>query len=118
MSGMWCRSFIRRLFIEDTPAAKNFKGLAWLFLGVANRDSLLYDEDWQKIKKAHPNNFRVDYALSREENNKKGGKMYIQDKVEEYSDEIFSRMEKGAHIYFCGLKGKHSYLASPDLSRG
>lgn len=31
--------------------------------------------------------------------------MYIQDKVEEYADELFSRMEKGAHIYFCGLKG-------------
>jgi hypothetical protein len=31
--------------------------------------------------------------------------MYIQDKVEEYSDEVFDRMEKGAHLYFCGLKG-------------
>ena len=31
--------------------------------------------------------------------------MYIQDKVEEYADEIFDLLEKGAHIYFCGLKG-------------
>lgn len=31
--------------------------------------------------------------------------MYIQDKVEEYADEIFDRLDKGAHIYFCGLKG-------------
>lgn len=99
------RAFIRRLFVEDTPASKNFKGLAWLFLGVANTDSLLYDEDWQKIKEKFPDKFRLDYALSREQSNKKGGKMYIQDKVEEYSDEIFERMEKGAHIYFCGLKG-------------
>ena len=36
--------------------------------------------------------------------NKSGGKMYIQDKVEEYSDEVFQRMDKGAHMYFCGLK--------------
>lgn len=99
------RSFIRRLFVEKTPAGKNFKGLAWLFLGVANKDALLYDEDWQKIKKENPEQFRVDYALSREQKNKSGGKMYIQDKVEEYADEIFQRMEKGAHIYFCGLKG-------------
>jgi hypothetical protein len=28
----------------------------------------------------------VDYALSREQKNKSGGKMYIQDKVEEYAD--------------------------------
>lgn len=27
--------------------------------------------------------FRLDYALSREQQNKKGGKMYIQDKVGE-----------------------------------
>jgi ferredoxin--NADP+ reductase len=31
--------------------------------------------------------------------------MYIQDKVEEYADEIFSKLDSGAHIYFCGLKG-------------
>jgi len=31
--------------------------------------------------------------------------MYIQDKVEEYADEIFAKLEKGAHMYFCGLKG-------------
>ena len=49
--------------------------------------------------------FRLDYALSREQKNKKGGKMYIQDKVEEYADEIFDLLEQGAHIYFCGLKG-------------
>jgi ferredoxin--NADP+ reductase len=99
------RSFIRRLFVEDTPAARAYKGVAWLFLGVANVDALLYDADWQKIKEKYPDNFRLDYALSREQTNKKGGKMYIQDKVEEYADEIFSKLEGGAHIYFCGLKG-------------
>jgi len=99
------RSFLRRLFVEDTPAGRAFKGLAWLFLGVANVDALLYDEDWQKLKEKFPNNFRLDYALSREQTNKAGGKMYIQDKVEEYADEIFARMQGGAHIYFCGLKG-------------
>ena len=31
--------------------------------------------------------------------------MYIQDKVEEYATEVFDRLDKGAHIYFCGLKG-------------
>jgi len=99
------RGFIRRLFTEKTPAGAAYKGQAWLFLGVANTDSLLYDDEWQAAKKAYPSNFRLDYALSREQNNKSGGKMYIQDKVEEYSDEIFAKLEKGAHMYFCGLKG-------------
>ena len=75
------RGFIRRLFTETTPAGEAYKGLAWLFLGVANSDALLYDEEWQAAKSKFPDNFRVDYALSREQKNKKGGKMYIQDKV-------------------------------------
>jgi len=88
-----------------SPFGEVYKGLAWLFLGVANTDALLYDDDWQKIKSEFPDNFRLDYALSREQTNKDGGKMYIQDKVAEYSDEIFTRMDNGAHMYFCGLKG-------------
>jgi len=99
------RGFVRRLFFENTPAAKAYKGQAWLFLGVANSDALLYDDEFQEAKKNFPDNFRLDYALSREQNNKKGGKMYIQDKVEEYADEIFDKLSNGAHIYFCGLKG-------------
>ncbi len=35
----------------------------------------------QAILATYPDQFRVDYALSREQQNKKGGKMYIQDKV-------------------------------------
>merc|ERR1719199_2280784 len=99
------RSFIRRLFFEDTPAAEKYQGLAWLFLGVANSDALLYDDEWQEVLKKYPKNFKLDYALSREATNAKGGKMYIQDKVEEYADDIFNRLSNGAHIYFCGLKG-------------
>lgn len=99
------RGFVRRLFAEDTPAAAVYKGQAWMFLGVANSDALLYDDEFQAAKKSFPDNFRLDYALSREQSNKSGGKMYIQDKVEEYSDEVFTKLEEGAHIYFCGLKG-------------
>lgn len=119
---------------------------------MANKDALLYDDEWQEVLKKYPNNFKVDYALSREEvraclslvegvggvihgcsggmggwvgregvgescmrggppprilnasipnnptttlqTNKKGGKMYIQDKMEEYADDIFDRLAK------------------------
>jgi len=99
------RGFIRRLFVENTPAANAYKGLTWLFLGVANSDAILYDDEWQAVKEKYPDNFRLDYALSREQKNKSGGKMYIQDKMEEYADEIFTKLDNGATIYFCGLKG-------------
>ncbi|EPS58368.1 hypothetical protein M569_16446, partial [Genlisea aurea] len=100
------RAYLRRMFMENVTASSfKFGGLAWLFLGVANGDSLLYDEEFSKYLVDHPANFRYDRALSREHKNKRGGKMYVQDKMEEYSDEILELLEQGAHIYFCGLKG-------------
>lgn len=98
------RGYLRRMFMEAVPTFK-FGGLAWLFLGVANADSLLYDDEFTKYLQDHPQHFRYDKALSREQKNKSGGKMYVQDKIEEYSDEIFKLLDGGAHIYFCGLKG-------------
>lgn len=73
------RSFWRRLFYENVPT--NFKGLFWTFMGVANSDSKLYDDEISELTATHPDQFRIDYALSREQQNQKGGKMYIQDKV-------------------------------------
>eukprot|EP00566_Odontella_aurita_P037782 CAMPEP_0113571838 /NCGR_PEP_ID=MMETSP0015_2-20120614/25773_1 /TAXON_ID=2838 /ORGANISM="Odontella" /LENGTH=333 /DNA_ID=CAMNT_0000474827 /DNA_START=106 /DNA_END=1103 /DNA_ORIENTATION=- /assembly_acc=CAM_ASM_000160 len=48
------RGFIRRLFVENTPAAEVYKGQAWLFLGVANSDALLYDDEFQEAKEKFP----------------------------------------------------------------
>lgn len=98
------RAFLRRCFLEDVPNWR-FTGLAWLFMGCANSASCLYDDELQEILKRHSDQFRLDYALSREQTNKRGGKMYIQDRVEEYKDQIFQLLDEGAHIYFCGLKG-------------
>ncbi|KAJ8513586.1 hypothetical protein OPV22_004020 [Ensete ventricosum] len=98
------RGYLRRMFMEAVPTYK-FGGLAWLFLGVANTDSLLYDDEFSSYLQDYPDNFRYDKSLSREQKNKNGGKMYVQDKIEEYSDEIFKLLDGGAHIYFCGLKG-------------
>lgn len=98
------RAFWRRMFFENVPSYK-FTGLAWLFMGVANSDAKLYDDELQEILATNSDQFRVDYALSREQQNSKGGKMYIQDKIEEYADEVFDLLTSGAHMYFCGLKG-------------
>jgi ferredoxin--NADP+ reductase len=51
------RGYLRRMFMEDVPAFK-FGGLAWLFLGVANTDSLLYDEEFTNYLQQYPENFR------------------------------------------------------------
>lgn len=51
------RAYLRRFFMEDVPSFK-FGGLAWLFLGVANTDSLLYHDEFSKYKEEFPDNFR------------------------------------------------------------
>lgn len=61
---------------------------------------------------------RLDYALSREAKNSKGGKMYIQDKMQEHAEEIFNALDSGAHIYFCGLKGMMPGIQVPSSREG
>ncbi|CAK9311786.1 unnamed protein product, partial [Citrullus colocynthis] len=98
------RGYLHRMFMESVPTFK-FGSLAWLFLGVTDTDSLLYDDEFSKYLKDYPDNFRYNQALSREQKNKSGGKIYVQEKIEEYNDEIFKLLDGGAHIYFCELKG-------------
>ena len=47
------RAFWRRFFLEEIEGYK-FTGLAWLFMGVANSDAKLYDDELQAILKAYP----------------------------------------------------------------
>lgn len=42
-------------------------GLFWMFMGVANSDNKLYDDEMAAIAAAYPDQFRLDYALSREQ---------------------------------------------------
>ena len=47
------RAFWRRQFLEDVPNY-DFIGLSWLFMGVANSDAKLYDDELQQIMKQYP----------------------------------------------------------------
>ncbi len=51
------RAFWRRCFYENVPGYK-FTGLFWVFMGVANSDSKLYDDELQAIavSKTHTHN--------------------------------------------------------------
>ncbi|WP_114992446.1 FAD-binding oxidoreductase [Synechococcus sp. UW179A] len=102
------RTYLRRMF-EATERDKNgwtFRGKAWLFMGAPKTPNLLYDDDFEKYQEEFPDNFRYTKAISREQKNTKGGRMYIQDRVLEHSDEIFSMIEDPkTHVYMCGLRG-------------
>merc|ERR1712039_701637 len=107
------RSYLRLLFHDKAGAAsdgsRKFKGLAWLFMGVPYSKSLLYDDEHTEYKKEYPDQFRFDYAVSREDKNAAGQKMYIQTKMAEYAEELWDMMQSPkTHIYMCGLKGMES----------
>merc|ERR1711972_1273039 len=89
------RSFLRNLF-HDKGTKGQSKGLAWLFLGVPYSNSLLYDEEWKAMKEEFPDQFRYDYAISDE----------MQNKEMEFDESIWPmlKLEK-THVYMCGLKG-------------
>lgn len=58
------------------------------------------------MKEKAPENFRVDYAVSREQTNANGEKMYIQTRMAEYAEELWEMLKKdNTFVYMCGLKG-------------
>ena len=102
------RTYLRRMFepAEREKNGWNFRGKAWLFMGAPTTANLLYDDDFNHYQAQFPDNFRYTKAISREQQNAKGGRMYIQDRVLEHADEIFSMIEDSrTHVYMCGLRG-------------
>lgn len=102
------RAYLRRMF-EPSEREKNgwhFRGKAWLLMGVPTTPNLLYDDDFNRYASEFPENFRYTKAISREQQNANGGRMYIQDRVSENAEEIFSWIENPkTHVYMCGLRG-------------
>ncbi|CAJ1936853.1 unnamed protein product [Cylindrotheca closterium] len=108
------RSFLHRLFVEETVARHQFQGRAWLVLGVPVTGGLLYPQEFAAMQRnavagaagaAGGSSLEVTYAISREMQNQQGGKLYVQDVLAERADDLMERLDNGAHIFFCGLKG-------------
>lgn len=99
------RGFLWKMFFEKHDDYK-FNGLAWLFLGVPTSSSLLYKEEFEKMREIAPDKFRLDFAVSREQTNEKGEKMYIQTRMAQYANELWELLKNdNTFVYMCGLKG-------------
>lgn len=99
------RAFLWRMFKEQHEDYK-FKGLAWLFFGIPYTPNILYQQELEELQQKFPENFRLTYAISREQKNPEGGKMYIQDRIKENADQLWELIQKpNTHTYICGLKG-------------
>jgi len=103
------RAFLWRMFKDGERSLNTdyqFKGLAWLVFGVATSPNVLYKQELEEIQEKYPDNFRLTYAISREQKNPEGGRMYIQHRVAEHAEEMWELMQKpNTHTYMCGLKG-------------
>ena len=101
------RAFLWRMFKEkEQNPDYQFKGLAWLFFGIPYTANILYREQLEELQQQFPENFRLTNAISREQKNPDGGKMYIQDRIKEHADELWQLIQKpNTHTYICGLKG-------------
>ncbi|WP_319418619.1 ferredoxin--NADP reductase [Pleurocapsa sp. FMAR1] len=101
------RAYLWRMFLEgDKNPDYNFKGFSWLFFGIPKTENILYKEQLEEMVEKHSDNFRMDYAISREQKNSEGGRMYIQHRIAEHADELWELIQNPkTHTYICGLKG-------------
>ncbi|HEY9802872.1 MAG TPA: ferredoxin-NADP reductase [Leptolyngbyaceae cyanobacterium] len=103
------RTYLWRMFKDAERAANpeyQFKGFSWLIFGVPTTPNILYKEELEEIQEKYPDNFRLTYAISREQKNPQGGRMYIQDRVAEHADELWALIKnEKTHTYICGLRG-------------
>nr|prf ferredoxin NADP oxidoreductase [Spirulina sp.] len=99
------RAFLWRIFKEQHEDYK-FKGLWALFFGIPYSPNILYQQELEELQEEFPENFRLTLAISREQQNPEGGKMYIQDRIKENADQLWELIQKpNTHTYICGLKG-------------
>ncbi|GCL39255.1 oxidoreductase FAD/NAD(P)-binding domain-containing protein [Sphaerospermopsis reniformis] len=103
------RAYLWRMFKDAERAANpeyQFNGFAWLLFGVPKTANILYWEELEEMQAKYPDNFRLTYAISREQQNAQGGRMYIQDRVAENADELWQLIKnEKTHTYICGLRG-------------
>jgi len=103
------RAYLWRMFKDEEKAANpdyQFNGFAWLIFGIPLTPNILYKQELEELQAKYPDNFRLTYAISREQKNAQGGKMYIQDRVAEQAAELWKLIQQeNTHTYICGLKG-------------
>jgi sulfite reductase (NADPH) flavoprotein alpha-component len=86
-----------RAFLEERQA-KGATGHNWLFFGDQHRASdFLYEEQFTGMVKDGLLT-RLDLAFSRDQ----AEKIYVQDRMQEHSAELWAWLERGAHFYVCG----------------
>ena len=86
-----------RSFIEHRKAV-GASGKNWLFFGDQHfQTDFMYQTEWQRFLKNGPLS-RMDVAFSRDQKNK----VYVQNRMQEQSRDLYAWLEEGANFYVCG----------------
>ncbi len=86
-----------RAFLEERRVS-GARGGNWLFFGDQKRASdFLYREELETLFQ-DGSLTRLDLAFSRDQQEK----IYVQSRMQEHAQELWSWLEKGAHFYVCG----------------
>ncbi|MDF2376007.1 MAG: flavodoxin domain-containing protein [Verrucomicrobiales bacterium] len=86
-----------RAFLEERQVTKA-TGRNWLFFGNPHESTdFFYKEEFDEMAKEGVLT-RIDCAWSRDQKHK----IYVQDKIREFSEEVWKWLEGGAHFYVCG----------------
>lgn len=86
-----------RAFLEEREFSKA-TGRNWLFFGNPHEATdYFYKEEFDAMKESGVLT-RIDCAWSRDQEYK----IYVQDKIREFSEEVWNWLEGGAHFYVCG----------------
>ncbi len=80
------------------------RGFAWLIFGAQTSTDLLYAEEWEHF--ARQPDFRIDYAISREQKTPDGRRMYVQDRMRQLGAPLWNLIAAPeTAVYICGIKG-------------
>ena len=94
------RGMLQRLF----KTQNGFTDELYLFLGVKKKGELMYDQEFQEYEKY--SNFHYLKALSREQKNQEGGRMYVHNLIDYVCEKIRTLIQnRKTLIYICGIKG-------------
>ena len=103
------RAYLWRMFKDREREANpdyQFNGKAWLIFGIPTSENILYKEELEEMQAKYPDNFEITYAISREQKNVEGGRMYIQHRVAENAEKLWKMVQdEKTYVYICGLKG-------------
>lgn len=94
------RAFLKTRYTLRTEE----NGQNWLFFGAQTRKDFLYEDEYPAYQKH--DTFNLVTAFSREEQNKSGGRMYVQHRIEEHAETVFNLLrDTKTYFFMCGLRG-------------